>query len=275
MRGLRSSKASSMPLLFFGGGEVGVADVEADADAVEVADVDDFEEVLGGGDLVLEVFEEDADAEGVGEGLEVLDGGEGVLEGAGVPGVVLVAEVEGAGGDGDLLGGLEGALDLVHGGDAAGLFGVDEVEIGGDVAGPLGVGAVADVEGLVERGADVVGAEPGGDVADGGAVGVVEVVAGGEDLDGLGAAFVQGVEQAGVQALRKEDVGGDSGLHHFLRYSSGSVWGCGKGLVTVNAGTRLRLKGLAFGWSRGVQNKVALWRRAGFSAARLTMRRLE
>ncbi len=58
-------------------------------------------------------------------------------------GVVLEAEVEDDGGDGDLLGGLEGALDLVHGGDAVGLFGVDEVEVGGDVAGPLGVGAVA------------------------------------------------------------------------------------------------------------------------------------
>ena len=89
------------------------------------------------------------------------------------------------------------------------------------MAGPLGVGAVADVEGLVERGTDVVGAEPGGDVADGSAVGVVEVVAGGEDLDGLGAAVVQGVEQAWVQALRKEDVSGDSGLHYLLRYSSG------------------------------------------------------
>jgi hypothetical protein len=89
------------------------------------------------------------------------------------------------------------------------------------VAGPLGVGAVTDVERLVEGAADVVGAEPGGDVADGGAVGVVEVVAGGEDLDCLGAAVVQGVEQAGVQPLREEDVSGDSGLHYLLRYSSG------------------------------------------------------
>ncbi len=71
---------------FFGVGEVGVAEVEADADVVEVADAEDLEEVLGGGDFVLEVFEEEADAEGVGEGFEVLDGGEGVLEGAEVPG---------------------------------------------------------------------------------------------------------------------------------------------------------------------------------------------
>jgi hypothetical protein len=33
-------------------------------------------------------------------------------------------------------------------------------------------------------------------------------MAGGEDLDGLGAGFVEGVEQAGVEALLEEDVGG-------------------------------------------------------------------
>ena len=72
-------------------GEVGVAYVEADAYAVEVADAEDFQDVFGSGDFVLQVFDEDADAEGVGEGFEVLDGGEGVFEGAGVPGIVLVA----------------------------------------------------------------------------------------------------------------------------------------------------------------------------------------
>ena len=111
----------------FGGGQVRVAYVEADAYAIEVAYADDFEEMLGGGDFVLEIFKEDADAEGVGEGLEVFDGGEGVFEGAGVPVVVFIAEVESAGGNGDLLCGFEGALDLVHGGDAAGLFRIDEI----------------------------------------------------------------------------------------------------------------------------------------------------
>jgi hypothetical protein len=183
-----------------------VAYVEADADVVKVAYADDFEEVLGSGDFVLEVFEEDADAEGVGESFEVLDGGEGVFEGADVPCVALVAEVEDDGLDGDLLGRLEGALDLVHGVDAAGFFGVDETEVGSDVAGPLGVCAVAGVDGLVERGGDVVGAEPGGNVADGGAVGVVEVVAGGEELDGLGSAVVKGFQKTGVQALLEKDM---------------------------------------------------------------------
>ena len=196
--------------IVFGVGEVGVAEVERDAYVVEVACADDLYEVVRGGDFVLEVFEEDFDAEGVGEGLEVLDGGEGVFEGAEVPGLVFEAEVEGDGGDGNHLGGLEGALDLVHGGDAVGLFGVDEVEVWCYVARPLGVGAVGDIDGLVEGGGGVGVAEPGGEVADDGAVGVVEVVAGGEELDGLGSAVAQGVEQAGVQALLEEDVSGET-----------------------------------------------------------------
>jgi hypothetical protein len=210
-------------------GKVGVADIEADADAVEVADAEDFEDVFWSGDFVLQVFDEDADAEGVGEGFEVLDGGEGVFEGAGVPGIALLAEMEDAGVDGNLLGGFEGALDLVHGSDAVGFFGIDEIDVGGDVAGPLAASAVAKIEGLMERSGDAIGAEPGGDVADGGAVAVVEVVAGGKDLDGLDtigrAGFVEGVEQAGVEALLEEDVGGEGRLHHLLRYSSaGRVW---------------------------------------------------
>lgn len=76
-------------------------------------------------------------------------------------------------------------------------------------------------ERLVKSGGDVVGAEPGGDVTEDGAVGVVEVMASGEELDGFGSAIVQGIQQTGVQALPKEDVGRKAGLHHLLRYSSG------------------------------------------------------
>jgi lysophospholipase L1-like esterase len=165
----------------------------------------------------------------VGEGFEVLDGGEGVLEGAGVPGVAFVTEVDDAGGDGDLLGGFEGSLDLIHGGDAVGLLGIDEIDVGGDVTGPLAGSAVGEVDGLVERGSYSCVAEPGGDVANGGAVGVVEVVAGGEELDRLGAGFVEGVEQTGMEALLKEDVGGEGRLHHLLKYSRCAFdgWRCG------------------------------------------------
>ena len=89
-----------------------------------------------------------------------------------------------------------------------GFFRIDEIDIRGDVAGPLPASPVAEVEGLVKCGGNTGVAEPGGDVADGGAVAVIEVVSGGEDLDSLGAGFVEGVEQAGVEAVLEEDVGG-------------------------------------------------------------------
>ena len=168
-------------------------------DVVEVTDAEDLEEVFGGGDVVLQVFEEDADAEGVGEGLEMLDGGEGVLEGASVPGVVLLAEVEDEGWEGDPPGRLEGALDLVHGVDAVGFFGIDEIEVGGDVTGPLPASAIADVEGLVERGVGARITKPGGDVAKGGAVGVVEVMACGDEFDGVGAAVCRASSRRGCR----------------------------------------------------------------------------
>ena len=95
-----------------------------------------------------------------------------------------------------------------------GFFGIDEIDVRGDVAGPLPASPIAEIEWLVECGGNARVAEPCGDVADGGAVAVVEVVAGGDDFDGLGSAPVQGIEQAGVEALLEEDVGGDGGLHH-------------------------------------------------------------
>ena len=77
------------------------------------------------------------------------------------------------------------------------------------------------------------------DVADGSSVGVVEVMPGSKELDDLSAGFVESVEQAGVQALREEDVGGKSGLHHLLGYSSGRVGGVAEG---VRQGVRLKFE---------------------------------
>jgi hypothetical protein len=65
----------------------------------------------------------------------------------------------------------------------------------------------------MQHGAHIVGAEPGGKLAHGGRIGVVEVVARGEDLDCLRAGGGEGVQQAGMQAVLEEDVSGDSGLH--------------------------------------------------------------
>ena len=58
-----------------GHAQMEVAEVEADADGVEVAGLEDVEEVVGGGDVVLQVFQQQVDAERRGEGLEVFDSG--------------------------------------------------------------------------------------------------------------------------------------------------------------------------------------------------------
>jgi hypothetical protein len=54
---------------------------------------------------------------------------------------------------------------------------------------------------------------------------------------------VHGVEQAGVQALLKKDVSGDSGLHQLLNYSSAMPQGCSErgsgGKASARIGTRL------------------------------------
>jgi hypothetical protein len=65
----------------------------------------------------------------------------------------------------------------------------------------------------VQCGGDAGVAEPGGDLAELGAVGVVEVMTRGEEFDGARARVFESVEQAGVQAMGEEDVRGDSWLH--------------------------------------------------------------
>ena len=105
----------------------------------------------------------------------------------------------------------------------------------------------------MKGGSCAVVTEPGGDVAYGGAVGVVEVVASREDLDAYGgtslrAPFAKGVEQARVQPLLEEEVGGKARLHYFLRYRSAELGGLG---VTAFAGSRGEENGFSASAIRG------------------------
>src|SRR5271157_1741684 len=84
--------------------------------------------------------------------------------------------------EGDGVGGFEGALDLIQGVDAAGLFRMEEVDGGSAGAAHFAVGKERSVHG---PGGDGVGAKPGGEFGDVLAAGVVEVLAGGKELDGL------------------------------------------------------------------------------------------
>ena len=170
----------------------------ADADRIEVARLEDVEEMLRCGDFILNVFEQKAHTERCGKGLQVLDNGNGVLDGEFIPCRLIEAEIDHGGSERDLLRGLDGALDLVHGGDA-GLFALgDEVKIRRYVAGPLDVIAVGEIDGLMQHRAHVVRAEPVSEFAHSGRVGVVEVVARGEDFDGARTSGCQGIQQAGV-----------------------------------------------------------------------------
>lgn len=166
--------------------------------------------MLGRGDVVMQCFDERLAHERMREGFDVLNGGERVVDGAFAPRVVRGAEVEDDVVDVDLLGGFEGALDFVHGVNAAGFFDVDEVERGSDVAAPL---RACFKEWLMDGGAGAVGAKPLGDLFDGGAVGVVEVVPGSEDFDAFGPGAFERVEMAGVKPLMQKHVGGNSPFH--------------------------------------------------------------
>ena len=56
-------------------GHVRVAEVEADADVVEMAKLEDGHEVLGSGGVADEIFNQQADAEGAGKGAQVFESG--------------------------------------------------------------------------------------------------------------------------------------------------------------------------------------------------------
>ena len=96
--------------------------------------------MLGSGGFAEQVFDQQAHAERAGEGAEVLESGERVLDGARRPSVVVFAEMDDEIAQRDVLGGFEGALDLVHGVDAAGFFRMDDVDAGRAGAAHLAIG---------------------------------------------------------------------------------------------------------------------------------------
>ena len=191
-------------------GDVGMAEVKTDADVGQVAHLEDDEQVGRRGGLAGEILDEQADAKGAGKGAEVFEGVDGELDAALGPAVVAHAEVEDEVAEGDLLGGFEGALDLVHGIDAAGFLRVQDVDGGRTGAAHL---AVREERGVHGKGLERVGAEPGGQLGDVLAAGVVEVLAGGKDFDCLGTGPVSELQQAGVEALVEEQVRGQDSQH--------------------------------------------------------------
>ena len=110
--------------------DVGMTQVEADAH-VEVAHFEQGDQVLGCCGFAQQIFDQEAHAEGARKGAEMLQGGHSIFNAAGRPAVGAFAEVDDEIFERDAFGCFEGALDLIHGIDAARLFGVQDVDGGG------------------------------------------------------------------------------------------------------------------------------------------------
>ena len=164
-------------------GEVRVSDIETDSNIGEVSGLEDLEDVCRTCDIVLQVFDQQLYSERAGKGAQMLERSHRELKGSRAPGVFALAEVDNEEPKGNLLGDFEGALDLVHAIDASGLLRMDDVDAGRTAAAHFVIGIERRVHG---EGLGLVRPEPLGEVADGAAVGVVEVLARGEKFDSLG-----------------------------------------------------------------------------------------
>ena len=186
-------------------GHVGVAQVKTDADIVQVAHIEDGEQVFRSSGIAGQVLDEQADTQGVREGSEVFECGEGVLDGARGPAVFFFAQVQDEVLKGDGLGGFQRALDLVHGVDAAEFVRMDDVDGGSTGAAHLAVGK----ERRVHRpGLKGIGTKPGGQLGDLLAAGVIEMLARGKDLDALCASTGRQFQQPRMQTLVEKQMRG-------------------------------------------------------------------
>ena len=165
---------------------------------------DELDEALGSGKFVGNIFHEHSYAERLGEGAQMLDAGHGGFEFLFVEGFVGIADVLDEKAERDVLGDFEGAFDFVHGIDASGAVGGGDVDGRRTGASPLVVGVQRRVDGIEWNAG---GAEPVGNFADMLlAIGVIEVLAGGEDFDRLGSPLDQLVKQARMESFLYIDV---------------------------------------------------------------------
>jgi hypothetical protein len=105
--------------------------------------------------------------------------------------------------EGDVLGGFKGALDLVHGVDAAGFVRVQQVNCRCAGTAHLVIGK----ERRMHRpGFKRIGAEPSGKLCDVLAAGVVKVLASGKNLNRLRSGPAGKLQQPRVKALVQEQV---------------------------------------------------------------------
>ena len=184
------------------------------------------DQMLRRGGLAQEIFDQQAHAERARKGAQVLERGDGKLDGALRPRIVALAEMHHEIAQRNVLGRLERALDLVHGVDAAGFFRVQHIQAGRAGAAHLAVGIKRGVHG---KGLKRVGAEPLGQLHHLLAAGVVEVLARGEDLHRLRAGALRELKQPRVQTVIQEQVSRQNAQHFLAAPRTGRV--CTQNLV--------------------------------------------
>lgn len=178
--------------------EVRMTQVQAYAYLIQVAHLKDGDEVAGGGGLADEVFNKKAHAEGTGKCTEVFEGGNGVLNGAQRPSVVAFAQVEDEVAEVDLFGAFKSALDFVHGVDPPRFLRMQKIDGWSAAATHL---TVRKERGMHGKGFQGIGREPIAELGSMFSTGVVEVLAGCEDLHCFRTGACSQLEQTWVQAL--------------------------------------------------------------------------
>src|ERR1700721_1532072 len=73
--------------------QMGMASIKADTDIVEVADVENFQEIARLRDLVLDIFHQQLDAQWIGKSAQVFERCQRIFERAWVPAIFTLAKM--------------------------------------------------------------------------------------------------------------------------------------------------------------------------------------
>src|ERR1017187_8765967 len=184
-------------------GHVRMAQIQANSNLVKVAGLEDDHKVLGCRCLTQQVLHQQTHAQGSGKRAQMLERNGRIIHGSWGPSVGSLAEVHNQVAKGDMLGGLDGPLDLVHSVDAAGFLRMQQVD-------PRSAGAAhiaVRVKRRVHRpNLELVGTKPAGQLCDMIAAGVIEVLAGGKYFDSLRSGPGGKLHQPWLQTLVQKQV---------------------------------------------------------------------
>ena len=173
-----------------------MTDIKADTDILEVTDLHDFQQVFRLGDFVLDIFEQQVYAQRLAEDAHVFDRGDGVVQCARTPLIFALAQMQHEELERQGLCDFESALPFIHGVDTPRLVRMDDIH---GSPPPRPPSSSAQMGACMEWIATGFEANQSA-IPYMGAAGVVEMLPGSKDFNGLRARFVERFKQAGVQA---------------------------------------------------------------------------